>query len=194
VVVDLGTGDGRSALARAAAEPATLVFGVDAAADAMAEASRRAERARIANVLFLATGAEALPATPLVGAADLVTVTFPWGSLLRGVTGLDEAALAGIAATVRPDGGRVSVLASVIPADGVAGLAELDTGAAPAIDATWAAAGLRLEAMRPATPAEIAATRSSWARRLAAGGVGRPVWHLAGTRASGCTVSPRTTS
>jgi tRNA G46 methylase TrmB len=30
VVVDIGTGDGRAVLARAATEPATLVIGIDA--------------------------------------------------------------------------------------------------------------------------------------------------------------------
>jgi 16S rRNA (adenine(1408)-N(1))-methyltransferase len=181
VVVDLGTGDGRSALARAAAEPATLVFGVDAAATAMAESSRRADRARINSVVFLAAGAETLPTTPLADAAHLVTVIFPWGSLLRGVLGLDEAALCGVAAVVRP-GGRVEVLVSVVPSDRVTGLQTLDASAEPAIASAWAAAGLCLDPMRPATRAEIDATRSSWARRLDAGADARPVWRLTGAR------------
>jgi tRNA G46 methylase TrmB len=43
-VVDLGTGDGKAVLARAAAEPASLVVGVDAVATATAAAARRAGR------------------------------------------------------------------------------------------------------------------------------------------------------
>lgn len=207
--MDLGTGDGRAALARAAAEPATLVFGMDASAAAMAEASRRAERSRLANVIFLVAGAESLPGTALAGVADVVTVTFPWGSLLRGVVGLDAAALAGIAAALRP-GGSIEALVSVTPADRVDGLDSLDAAFERPIAEAWASAGLRLETMCPATPAEIAATHSSWARRLgagagsgrgagaAAGGAGagggaggagagnsradRPVWHLTGCR------------
>jgi len=54
----------------------------------MAEASRRADRRGPSNALFLAAGVETLPASPLTGSADLVTVMFPWGSLLRGVLGL----------------------------------------------------------------------------------------------------------
>jgi 16S rRNA (adenine(1408)-N(1))-methyltransferase len=187
VVVDLGTGDGRAVLARAAAEPTTLVVGIDASAAAMAEASRRADRARRGNVIFLAAGAETLPGNPLTGIADLVTVQFPWGSLLCGMLGLDGAALAGVASIMRP-GGAIEVFASVVPADGLAGMEALDADAQPGVAAAWASVGLRLDAMCPATAAEIAAISSSWARRLGAGAgsradrTDRPAWRLTGTR------------
>jgi 16S rRNA (adenine(1408)-N(1))-methyltransferase len=177
VVVDIGTGDGRAVLARARTEPRALVVGVDAAAAAMAESSRRAARRGPANTIFLAAGAETLPGTVLARRADLVTVTFPWGSLLRGVLGLDEAALSGVAALVAP-GGRVEVLASVIPSDGIEGIANLDPTCEPEIRRAWAAAGLELLPMRPATPAEVRASCSSWARRLDATRATRPVWRL----------------
>jgi 16S rRNA (adenine(1408)-N(1))-methyltransferase len=175
--MDLGTGDGRAVLARAAAEPRSLVIGVDAVAAAMAESSRRADRRGPANALFLAAGAESLVDSPLTGTADLVTVTLPWGSLLRGVVGLDAAALAGVAAALRP-GGRLEVLASVVPSDGVEGLACLDEAADARIGEAWSCAGLELIAMGPATTAELRAVRSSWARRLG----DRPVWRLEGRR------------
>ena len=177
MVADIGTGDGRAVLARAAAEPASLVLGIDAAARAMAEASRRASRRGPANAMFLASGAEALSDTILAGRMDLVTVTFPWGSLLRGVLGLDAQALAGVAALVGP-GGRIEVLVSVVASDGVDGITTLDFGWEPRICRAWAGAGLDLDSMRPATSAEIAASRSSWARRLQSDGTSRPVWRL----------------
>ncbi len=177
MIVDLGTGDGRAVLTRAAADPCALVIGVDAAAAAMTDSSRRADRRGPSNVLFLAAGVETLGGTVLACRADLVTVTFPWGSLLRGVLGLDAAALAGVASIVAP-GGRVEVLASVLPSDGVAGLDRLDTSCEPAIRAAWAAAGLDLVTMRPATADEVMASGSSWARRLRADRDVRPVWRL----------------
>jgi 16S rRNA (adenine(1408)-N(1))-methyltransferase len=177
VIADIGTGDGRAVLARAAAEPASLVIGVDAAAGAMAEASRRAERRGPANAIFLAGGAAELADTPLAGRVDLVTVTFPWGSLLRGVLGLEPGALAGVAALV-PPGGRVEVLASVVPSDRIDGVATLDAGCQPTIRGAWAGVGLELASMRPATAAEIAASRSSWARRLDPARGARPIWRL----------------
>jgi 16S rRNA (adenine(1408)-N(1))-methyltransferase len=177
VIADIGTGDGRAVLARARAEPASLVVGVDAAAPAMAVASRRAARGGQANTIFLVAGAETLADSPLAGRVDLVTVTFPWGSLLRGVLGLDTKALAGVAALVAP-GGRVEALVSVIPSDRIEGMPTLDQAWGPAICGAWATAGLRLLSMRRATTAEVAASRSSWARRLGAAGDARPVWRL----------------
>ncbi len=182
VVVDLGTGDGRAVLTRASAEPDTLVIGVDAAAAAMAESSRRADRRRMTNVLFLADGVERLVDSPLHEAADLVTVIFPWGSLARGILGFDDAALAGVATVLAP-GGRLDVLVSVTPSDHVADLPSLTAAHATTVASVWSAAGLRLMSMTPATDADVAASGSSWARRLrSGGGARRPVWRLTGAR------------
>jgi 16S rRNA (adenine(1408)-N(1))-methyltransferase len=183
VVVDLGTGDGRSVLSRAAAEPGTLVFGIDATAGSMAEASRRATRSGLTNAAFLATGAEALSSVPwLAGIADRVSVTFPWGSLLRGVLGLDDGAiLCSVAAVLRP-GGEIEVLTSVIPSDGIVGFTALDDAFEATIREAWARAGLVLTGMCPATPDDVLASRSSWGRRLGAGHAVRPVWRLVGVR------------
>jgi 16S rRNA (adenine(1408)-N(1))-methyltransferase len=144
----------------------------------MTESSRRADRRGPRNALFLAAGVETLPASPLAGTADLVTVTFPWGSLLRGLIGLDVEALCGVASMARP-GTRIEVLLSIIPADGIPGIERLDASCRPAIAAAWANVGLELTAMREATAAELRATASSWARRL---GAERPVWRLEGRR------------
>jgi 16S rRNA (adenine(1408)-N(1))-methyltransferase len=177
VVADLGTGDGRAVLARVRAEPGSLVLGVDAASTAMAEASGRAARRGPTNAMFLAAGAETLADTPLAGGMDLVTVRFPWGSLLRGVLGADGCALAGIAALPAP-GGRVEILASVVPSDRIDGISTLDVSQEEATYRAWAAVGIDLVSMRLATNDEIAASRSSWARRLGTAGDTRPVWRL----------------
>jgi 16S rRNA (adenine(1408)-N(1))-methyltransferase len=176
VIVDLGTGDGRAVLAGAIAEPRTLVIGIDANASGMAESSRLAVRPRpgrdAPNAIFLVEAAEALPG-PLAGAASLVTITMPWGSLLRGVLGLDRIALRGVASVVGRDG-RVVVLVSVTPADHVHDLFELGQLAQPAIAEAWRSVGFELESMRLASAEDLRASRSSWARRLG----DRPVWRL----------------
>jgi Methyltransferase domain len=96
--VDLGTGDGRAVLAAAAARPDRLAVGVDASAAAMAEASwraaRRSERGGLPNAVFVVAAAEALP-PELDGVADLVTIQFPWGSLLKGLLDADPRVMAG---------------------------------------------------------------------------------------------------
>lgn len=178
--MDLGTGDGRAVIERARLEPGALVIGIDAAAAGLADASRRAHRRGPANARFFAAGAATLAGTPVAGRADLVTVTFPWGSLLRGVIGLEVADLGGVASLLAP-GARLEVLASVTPADRVDGLACLDAAARPAITAAWRAAGITLLTMTPATDDERRASHSSWARRL---GPERPVWRLVGERAA----------
>lgn len=176
MIVDLGTGDGRAVLARGAADPRAFVIGIDANAAGMAESSRRAAQRRgdrgADNAIFLVAAAEALPG-PLAGAASLVTVTMPWGSLLRGVLGLDTVALAGIASVVAADG-RVEALVSVIPADRIDGITNLARASEAQIADAWRSVGLELQSMSPATVDDVRATRSSWARRLG----DRPVWRL----------------
>jgi 16S rRNA (adenine(1408)-N(1))-methyltransferase len=176
VIVDLGTGDGRAVLARAAAERDALVIGIDANAAAMAESSRRAARGRgaqrLANAWFAVESAEALPG-PLARVASTVTGVMPWGSLLRGVLGLDDAVLRGIASIVSP-AGCVEILASVTPSDAVDGLTLLDGDAGAVIASAWAAVGFELVSMRRATVDDLRRTRSSWARRLG----DRPVWRI----------------
>ena len=155
MVLDVGTGDGRAVVARARAEPAALVVGIDADARSMAESSRRAarraDRGGAPNALFLVAAAEALPG-PLAGAASLVTVTFPWGSLLAGVVGHAPAVTAGIAGLVAC-GGRIEILASIEPGDGVAGIERLGDRDRDRIAAAWSAAragaGVRCAARRP---------------------------------------------
>jgi 16S rRNA (adenine(1408)-N(1))-methyltransferase len=180
VIVDLGTGDGRAALSVAAADPRALVIGIDADAASMAEASRRAARPERKggrpNALFLAGGVEALDPV-LDGCADPVTVTLPWGSLLRGALGIDNVAAAAIAILPKR-GGRVEMLLSVTPRDGIPGLPCLDGEAIARVAARHAELGLCLVEARPATAAELRATPSTWAKRLLAGGNDRDVWRL----------------
>ena len=182
MIVDLGTGDGRAVLWAAASDPRALVLGIDAAAASMAEASRRAARPERKggrpNAIFLAAGVERLDSV-LDGSADLVTVTLPWGSLLRGALALDEAgAVTGAITRLPTPGGLVEMLLSVTPRDGIVGLPCLDEAAIAGIAMRWAAASLCLVEARPATATDLAATSSTWAKRLRAGGTDRDAWRL----------------
>jgi len=178
VIVDVGTGDGRAVLARAAADPSILSIGIDAVAAAMTRSWRRARRRRLENARFFVEAAERLPG-PLAGCASLVTVTFPWGSLLRGVLGLGPDILGGIRGLLRPDG-RLEILLSVTPRDRVDGVAAFDAGAKASVASAARAAGLDLLSARSATPEDLGANHSSWARRLG----DRPVWRLDLARAA----------
>jgi 16S rRNA (adenine(1408)-N(1))-methyltransferase len=144
----------------------------------MADSSRRAltspRRGALANALFVAASVEQ-PPDELIGIAAELTITFPWGSLLAGALATDPVAAAGIASLIAP-GGRVRILLSVIDDDrlSIPPLGERD---AAGLAERWACYGLRLGAFRLATPAQVRASGSSWARRLAAG-MRRPVWRM----------------
>jgi 16S rRNA (adenine(1408)-N(1))-methyltransferase len=180
--MDLGTGDGRAVLAAAAADPRALVLGIDADAASMAKASRRAARPERKggrpNALFLAAGVEALDPV-LDGCADLLCVTLPWGSLLRGALGVEEAqAVTRAIARLPKPAGRVEILLSVTPRDGIAGLPCLDEPAIAGLAERYVTYGLSLVEGRSATADELRASGSTWAKRLLAGQAGRDVWRL----------------
>jgi 16S rRNA (adenine(1408)-N(1))-methyltransferase len=92
-----------------------------------------------------------------------MTINFPWASLLRGVLGHDDAVLAGVARLLAP-GASATALVSVVPRDGVPPIPD-----AAVLASAFARHGLRLAEARPATVAEVAASGSSWAKRLRAG-------------------------
>jgi 16S rRNA (adenine(1408)-N(1))-methyltransferase len=168
VTIDVGTGDGRAVLAAAGRQPGTLALGLDANAAAMAEASRRAARAGrkggLENARFVLGAAEA-PPPELAASADLVTVTFPWGSLLRGCVGLDPVVAAGVAGLVGADG-SLELLLAPADRDGLDGLPTSAEALVVAAARAFECHGFDVAEARAATPAEIAASGSTWARRL----------------------------
>ncbi|WP_444980711.1 class I SAM-dependent methyltransferase [Nocardia xishanensis] len=179
VQIDLGTGDGRAVLAAAIAAPERLVIGVDANAAGMSEVSRKAARGKLANTLFVVAAAERLP-RELDGVADLVTVYFPWGSLLRGILTADPVILAGLARVMKP-GASLSILVSVTEHDRSSGLSPIDERDLRGLAEPFAAQGLTITGVTSATAADIADTGSSWGKRLGAGSQ-RDAWRLAARR------------
>jgi len=179
VTIDIGTGDGRAVLEAAAAEPASFVIGLDANAAGMAESSRRAARppakSGLPNALFLLAAADAIPAE-LDGIADLVTVRFPWGSMLRGALGADPAVASGVASTLCA-GGVLELLMAPAERDHLDSLPTEPAVVAAAAKVAFEPFGLTALEARAATADEVRASRSSWARRLLARGAGgdRPV-------------------
>lgn len=170
MTIDVGTGDGRAVLATAAREPSTLVLGIDASATAMVEASRRAagpaRKGGLNNARFVLAAAEAIPAE-LAGRAHLVTVLFPWGSLLRGCLGRDQAVAHGLAGLVAP-GGILELLLAPAERDGLPGMPTTTAEIVADAERTFDAEDFEIVTARHASPAEVAATGSSWARRLGA--------------------------
>src|SRR3954452_2490382 len=162
VTIDLGTGDGRAALAAARDEPHRLVLGVDADPTSMRDAARRAARGRIANAAFVVAAAEAMP-VDLEGVVDRITLSFPWGSLLRGLVEAHGPVLSGIR-RISAAQASIRVVWSVTARDGIPSLRD-----PAAVGEAFGRAGFEVRQIRAATRAEIEATHSSWAKRLGAG-------------------------
>jgi hypothetical protein len=148
------------------------VLGVDASHAAMREASRRAgrsdRRGGLPNAIFVASSLEAMP-PELAGLASLVTVHFPWGTLLRAALGQDAEG-AGRLARLPKSGGRLRLLVSAAERDAGRGAAAIDPGAVVAV---YRSHGLVPVSCGPATSADVAEARSSWGKRLLAAGDGR---------------------
>jgi len=168
VTIDAGTGDGRAVLAAATREPATLVLGLDANAASMAESSRRAaqpaRKGGLPNAGFVVAAAEAPPAE-LRGVASLVTVRFPWGSLLRGVVGRDDLVARGLASLVAPEG-TLELLLAPLERDGLDGVPTSTEDLVAGAAAAFAEHGFGIDRAVELAPAEIRSTGSTWARRL----------------------------
>jgi len=162
-VVDAGTGDGRYPLHVARTRADTLAIGLDASADALAYAARRAVRHPLPNLILLR---EPLESIPLESFADEVTIHFPWGSLLRGALAEDDRVFDAICRLPRLGGG-VTLLVSLTTRDGRAPLADTDISR---MLRAYRSAGLALVEHRPIAPADVEAARSSWGKRLGVGG------------------------
>ncbi len=111
-LVDLGTGDGAWPRRFAREYGNVLAIGVDPDRNALRDAARLAERkpARggARNALYVAASAESLPAE-LQGAADWITIYFPWAALLRMILA-GEQQIADILNTLAAPRARLSIV------------------------------------------------------------------------------------
>ncbi len=86
VLIDIGTGDGRFILDAAKEDSECLCIGIDAAAENMQKNSRIAaskpKKGGLPNALYIRGAAENLPG-PFENLADIVSINYPWGSLMR---------------------------------------------------------------------------------------------------------------
>jgi 16S rRNA (adenine(1408)-N(1))-methyltransferase len=105
-----------------------------------------------------------------------VTVHFPWGSLLRGLLCADPAVMTPVTRIMRP-GATLTMLISSTPRDHGAGVEPLQAESLHALAASYRHCGLLVTEVRPATVADVAASHSTWGKRLGAGAK-RPAWLL----------------
>jgi len=179
VVLEVGAGDGAFLRALVAGEPTTLAIGLNASTAALERPSRLA--AKLAdNPLFLRAAIEA-PPPELAGLADALHVYFPWGSLFGGLVVPDDLVLANVAGLMKL-GGAFQFLLTYDPVrDAALALPALNAAHFDALAVAYRRNGLAINERRLATLEEIAASRSSWAKRVRSNRR-REVWLLRGVR------------
>ena len=165
--MDVGAGDGHASLRAARNDPTTFAIALDPSIDRLRDGARTALREKLRNALFAVASIEQLPCE-LAGRADAVTITLPWGSLLRGIVQAEPAVLGPLARLTKVRA-AVRVLLSVEPSDRATGLPPLGLATLRGNAGIYAQAGFLLERCADATPDEIGGSGSSWARRLANG-------------------------
>jgi 16S rRNA (adenine(1408)-N(1))-methyltransferase len=171
-LLDVGTGDGRHVLRLARQRPDWLVVGLDASPDRMRKASAGAAgkpaKGGLPNALFLWAAVEQLP-EPLRDMSE-VHVLMPWGSLLRGMLGLEPAIPGRLHAAAAP-GARLLVTLNLHawrpPVPEVGATAEPDPRwARTDLAETYRAAGWRLDTADYLAADDLDQLSTSWGRRL----------------------------
>src|SRR5262249_52619854 len=145
-------------------------------------ASRKPARGGIPNALFGRLSLEEAPGD-LIGLADVLTVLFPWGSLLRAVAA-PNAGLRNLAA-IGKQGGRIHFLYGYGSGESAGtkklGLPELESSdRLRDLERAYAAAGLQVEA-RYAAREYVASVESTWAKKLAFSSSARAFVEIRGT-------------
>ena len=141
-------------------QPDVLFIGLDAIADNLRLASRRAA----ANVLFGRLALEDAPGE-LAGLADSLTILFPWGSLLRAVSLAQPAPLARLRAVCKP-GAEVRFLFEL-------------ASEARTLETLFDQAGFAL-CGRPLSVEAARAVPTTWAKKLGFSGKARSFWEFKG--------------
>ncbi|HLB51538.1 hypothetical protein A3F07_01385 [candidate division WWE3 bacterium RIFCSPHIGHO2_12_FULL_38_15] len=85
VEIDLGTGDGRYVYKNANENIETLFIGVEPIQKQVENYSRKSQKEKLSNAMFVLGSIEYFP-EELIGTADKLTVILPWGSLLQSIT------------------------------------------------------------------------------------------------------------
>jgi 16S rRNA (adenine(1408)-N(1))-methyltransferase len=186
VLVDVGTGDARTAYRQAVAHPEWLVVGVDPAWQRMTEtavrAARKPAKGGAPNLVLVSSAIETVPAA-LHGVADEVTVLMPWGKLLRGVVLGQADVLSGLRAVAKPGAPlEISIGTSIwrdpVPLE-IRDLPELtpETVVSTGLTDRLAALGWQVADVRLVPHTDLDTISSSWARRLGSGAT-ETVLHL----------------
>jgi 16S rRNA (adenine(1408)-N(1))-methyltransferase len=175
-LLDVGTGDGRFVYRYAREHPETFGIGLDPVREALREISaktaKKPARGGLSNALFVMGSVEDLPG-PLTGLADLLTINYPWGSLLRALVVPELEILEGLIAVMKPLA-RVSILFNYSVFEDPEYVARLElpqlslSRVETELVPTYEERGLAIEDVRLFADAEVP-HRTSWGQHLVKG-------------------------
>jgi 16S rRNA (adenine(1408)-N(1))-methyltransferase len=160
VLVDIGTGDGRFVKTFAEAHPEYLAIGIDTCRENLYVNSR----GKLPNALYLIYPARSLPAE-LYGRASIITINFPWGSLLSGLLDEDPALLFGLAAIAKPG----AILELRVNADALQERGLLIDQDHQRIQSALTISGYKIHLSNLLGARELRLCQTTWAKRLAFG-------------------------
>jgi len=160
ILVDIGTGDGRFIKSFAETHPDYFAVGIDTCRENLHVNSHL----RLPNALYLICAGRALP-TELYGRTTLITINFPWGSLLGGLLEHERSLLLSLSAIAQPG----AVLEVRINADALQEFGwSLDNGSTQIQDALMQF-DYKIHSSVLLGPHELRACKTTWAKRLAFG-------------------------
>ncbi len=187
VEVDLGTGDGRYVYKTAPTNKDRLYIGIDPSQKQLEIYSKKANKAKLANILFLVGSLEVFP-IELTSFANKINVYLPWGTLLKEMVSPSKEHLDKLSNLLKENGELQVVLGydeNLEPTE----TARLDL---EKIDEdrltletipTFENAGLKLKELKKLSKTELIELETTWAKKLSYGG-NRPVFSMVFTKIS----------
>ena len=160
LLVDIGTGDGRYVRNFAETHPDYFAIGIDTCRENLTVNSGYEKP----NTMYLICPASKL-SSELYGRANLITINFPWGSLLHELLREDPSLLSGLSAITR-EGARLEIR---INAEALQEAGWSIEGGNEQIRAALTHCGYRICSSVFLGPHELRALESTWAKRLAFG-------------------------
>lgn len=173
-MLDIGTGDGLFACQCARLNPRKFYIGIDANTRPLEKISekihRKPNKGGLTNVMFVQAAIEDLP-DELNGVADEIHIHFPWGSLLRAVSGGELAMLRNLRRLCADD----ALLEVIIGADEDRDATELERLKIPPLSVStvdsvlspvYLEAGFEITERGECLPADWPDLQTSWAKKL----------------------------
>lgn len=179
--LDIGTGDGRFVFKSAQRNDRVFYVGLDPVEKQLSEYSKKANKSKLENALFVVGSVELLP-EELIGFFSSVSIIMPWGTLLQSVVRAEESFIRKLK-DLLVGSGTIDIIfgyAENLEPSEVArlGLDKLSTSfISTNIVPNFMRHGFKAEIVEELNRKDLASLESTWSKRLAFGN-DRPLFHI----------------